>query len=135
MITPEKFISHACDTLGYDLSLIRSSNRKPRFVKIRIVLSYILRSKFKLSYPEIGDLLHKDHTTIMSYIKDYEPEQDLELINNISNVDVQPLNIFSTIASRINDELCDVHMSETKKDRIGNLLWSIINEEKKLNAQ
>lgn len=58
-------ISSICDELKVDLEDIRSSAKNQGLVLSRHALYYILRLRYGLSYSEIGEICHKDHTSIM----------------------------------------------------------------------
>ena len=76
---PEKFIEQACKRVGFALDEVRGKKRRTDINEFRYALYYILRNNFNLSYPSIGDILHRDHTGVMSALKLYEP--DMTLIN------------------------------------------------------
>lgn len=54
---------------GATLDEVLSASRHPRIVRARHRLWMILRDTLDLSYPELGALFDRDHTTIMSGVK------------------------------------------------------------------
>ena len=53
------------DHLGVSVPALRAANRTPRIAHARWQVMYVLRQVGEYSYPEIGLLLTKDHTTVM----------------------------------------------------------------------
>ena len=47
---------------------IRSRNRKPRLVEARAQVAHILRDFLKMSYPEIGEIIDRDHTSVINLV-------------------------------------------------------------------
>ena len=61
-----RFIGEYCAVLALDVAEVLSTRRDTRsVVRARQVLTYVLRRRFELSYPELGRLLGRDHTTCM----------------------------------------------------------------------
>lgn len=90
--TPAALVELCCLQVNVLIEEIRGSSRKKRLVQIRTAISYLLRKRFNLSYPDIADLLYKDHSTIINQIKNgaSKPEvqgliQKFEVLLNGSN--------------------------------------------------
>ena len=47
---------------------IRSRNRKPRLVEARAQVAHILRDFLKMSYPAIGEIIDRDHTSVINLV-------------------------------------------------------------------
>ena len=47
---------------------IETPGRQPRKVAMRCVIAYRLRDELKMTYCEIGGVLHRDHATVGYYI-------------------------------------------------------------------
>lgn len=76
--TPEKFLMKACIELDVPLDKLRSPDRRKRLVAARKVISYHLRDKYELSYHDIADMLHRDHTSIIHNIREVEDQLDTD---------------------------------------------------------
>ena len=63
------FIDDFCEELDVDREALESKSRGRVLVEKRMLLSYFLRVKIKLTYEEVGFLLNKKHCTIV-YMKD-----------------------------------------------------------------
>ena len=66
------FIDEFCEELDVERSVIESKTRERPVVEKRMLLSYFLRVKIKLTYEEIGVLLNKKHCTIMYHVNKIE---------------------------------------------------------------
>lgn len=56
---------------------ILSKSRKARFVKARRELCFILRTYLHLSYPQIGEIINRDHTTIIHAVREFSKDNIL----------------------------------------------------------
>jgi len=56
---------------GVEVEDIMSDKIKRRFAWPRQEVMYLLRAKFDLSYPRIGEILGRDHSTVMSGRRHY----------------------------------------------------------------
>ena len=66
----KKLINAIFDYYGTDKESLSGSSRKAYLVEARHIFAYCLREKFHLSFPAIGKILKRDHTTIIySYNK------------------------------------------------------------------
>ena len=66
------FIDEFCEEVGIKRKVIESKSRERVVVEKRMLLSYFLRVKIKLTYEEIGFLLNKKHCTIMYHVNKIE---------------------------------------------------------------
>jgi chromosomal replication initiation ATPase DnaA len=53
------------DEHGLTLEQVRQKNNSQVIMKCRDEISYVLRRSYHYSYPDIGVVLNKDHSTIM----------------------------------------------------------------------
>ena len=51
---------------------ILSKNRSPQVVNVRAKVIIFLREEKNMSYPEIGDILNRDHTSIIHLYKTHK---------------------------------------------------------------
>lgn len=68
-IKAKDVIIENCKLYGISYSELISENRKEFLVKIRAKIAKVLRDEFGMSYPDIGKLLKRDHTTIINLVK------------------------------------------------------------------
>ena len=66
------FIDDFCEELDIERRVMESKSRKRIVVEKRMLLSYFLRVKIKLTYEEVGVLLNKKHCTIMYHVNKIE---------------------------------------------------------------
>ena len=59
------FIGDMCQKQNITISELRGKSRKADLVLVRHLIAHSLRERFKLSYPEIGKKLNRDHSTII----------------------------------------------------------------------
>lgn len=73
----KQFIEINSFDFGYGMEAIRSSTRTRRISEFRAMLIYFLRKHYQLTYNEIGELLNRDHSSV---VKSYQKTaQRLEL--------------------------------------------------------
>lgn len=60
-----RIILHISEALGVSLADMRASTRKAEIVRARQAAMWALRHHTTLSYPEIGRLFDRDHTTVI----------------------------------------------------------------------
>jgi len=65
----EKIKSEICSRFGLDWSIILTKSRKSDIVDARRLYCGLLRNVFGLTFQEIGDILNKNHATIVHSIK------------------------------------------------------------------
>jgi chromosomal replication initiation ATPase DnaA len=80
-----EIISEEC---GVNVNDVMKKVRKSELVKVRHMYSAILRKYYGFSYPKIGEIMDKDHTTIIhsvdAFRNRYKNEEDYrELTNKI----------------------------------------------------
>ena len=66
-----KEINDILTKYGYTIYEVQSRQRNTRLVNCKVEIARMLRDK-GYSYPVIGKVLNKDHTTIMHYIKKHK---------------------------------------------------------------
>lgn len=66
------FIDEFCEEVDVERSVIESKTRERVVVEKRMLLSYFLRVKIKLTYEEIGVLLNKKHCSIIYHVNKIE---------------------------------------------------------------
>ena len=66
------FIDEFCEELEIDRRVLESKSRERVIVEKRMLLSYFLRVKIKLTFEEIGVLLNKKHCSIMYHVNKIE---------------------------------------------------------------
>ncbi|MGE4272680.1 MAG: DnaA/Hda family protein [Desulfitobacterium sp.] len=76
--TPHNIIRHAANITGTNLDDIYGTSRVSQVREARALAIYGMRSLCQLSYPEIGLLLNKAHSSVM---KSYQQVQDLNKKN------------------------------------------------------
>lgn len=69
------------DFYGIEIRLIFSKSRRQDIVEARHILAYCLREKYRLSFPILGRILNRDHTSIM-----HACENSITLIANNKEV-------------------------------------------------
>lgn len=76
-ISRDEIIGVVCDHFGVSVAKIRSKTRDcMSTARARLICAKILRDRLMISYPSIGRLLHRDHTTIMHSCRVVEREID-----------------------------------------------------------
>jgi hypothetical protein len=63
---------------GYSMDEILSKTRDKDIVNARRAMAYLLREYSKYSYPKIGRVLERDHSSVMNLLKGYDPRDFLE---------------------------------------------------------
>ena len=66
------FIDDFCEELDVDREALESKSRERVLVEKRMLLSYFLRVKIKLTYEEVGVLLNKKHCSIIYHVNKIE---------------------------------------------------------------
>lgn len=72
--TPHNIVRHVATMTGTNLADIYGASRVPKVREARALAIYGIRGLCQLSYPEIGSLLNKSHSSV---IKSYQQLQDL----------------------------------------------------------
>ena len=73
-VTPEMIIKKVSEKYGVDIKDIYSAKRASNISQPRHICIYIIKKVLDLSYPGIGKLLSRDHTTIISSYKIIDKE-------------------------------------------------------------
>ena len=73
-VTPEKIVAKVAAKYGVDPGDIYSKKKANDISRARHISIYLLRKISDLSYPNIGRLLNRDHSTVMSSYKIMEQE-------------------------------------------------------------
>ena len=66
------FIDEFCEELEIERRVLESKSRERVIVEKRMLLSYFLRVKIKLTFEEIGVLLNKKHCSIIYHVNKIE---------------------------------------------------------------
>ena len=70
----DKIIQTVCKTWNVSLGNVCGRSRKQDVVYTRMTIAYFLRQYTKLSMTEIGNLINRDHATIIHYLKACDSE-------------------------------------------------------------
>jgi chromosomal replication initiation ATPase DnaA len=65
----QQLLAAAADHYRVTVNAITSPNRRSVVTHARMVAAWTIRTATGMSYPEIGRLLNKDHTTVMNAVK------------------------------------------------------------------
>ncbi len=87
--TPELVISQVCKFYSVDEPTLRGTQRNRGTVEARQVAVYLMRKLTNLSSPEIGEVLNRDHATILYSVKQVEQKlakNDTEMQNHIRDI-------------------------------------------------
>ena len=60
-----KYVDGVCDMLEIDVVSIISHKRNRPLADLRHVLMFVLRTKFNMTYNEIGSFFHRNHATVI----------------------------------------------------------------------
>ena len=87
----EVLFAVAADRCNVRVAAIMSASRDTSVARARKVIAYVLRRDFRLSYPEIGILLGRDHTTAIHAVRAVEASasllEDVAAVRAASEVD------------------------------------------------
>ena len=87
--TPELVISQVCKFYSVDEATLKGTQRNRGTVEARHVAVYLMRKLTNLSSPEIGEVLNRDHATILYSVKQVEQrlkKNDTEMQNHIRDI-------------------------------------------------
>ncbi len=83
VISPDRIITIVCNHLNVNVDHVKSKTRVKEYVYARHVTFYFLRKFTKLSLKTIGDMLNRDHTTVIHGLENLsdimDTEQDVRL--------------------------------------------------------
>ena len=71
-VSADKIIRAVCSEFGITAEDIRSRSRSVRYTIPRHTASYLIRTKTNMSYPAIGRLFNRDHTSVISSVEKAE---------------------------------------------------------------
>ena len=87
--TPELVISQVCKFYSVDEATLKGTQRNRGTVEARQVAVYLMRKLTNLSSPDIGEVLNKDHATILYSVKQVEQKLakgDTDMQNHIRDI-------------------------------------------------
>lgn len=84
---PEIIINRICRAYGVNVEDLKSKKRNAEIVNIRQICMYVLYKKIHLNLTQIGTLLRRDHSTVISSIKKIEKsiQTNVEIKEYIEN--------------------------------------------------
>lgn len=99
-----------CSIYDVELDDVRSKSKERFLFYVRVVIAFVLRSQYNLTFVEIGKYLNRDHATITYYKKMYG---DLikydhtfrEMVESIVDI---ILNINTDLQAELEDELIGI---------------------------
>ena len=65
----DEFITEYCINTNITLEQLKSKSRKIDTVEKRMIAAYFLRNKVGMTFIQVGNYLHKNHASIIHYIK------------------------------------------------------------------
>ena len=71
-LVAEDILQDVAQKFGHSVELLKSNRRGDKLPKARCEAMHRLRTELKLSYPVIGQLLAKDHSTVIYALKKRE---------------------------------------------------------------
>jgi len=91
-ITAKRIVSLVSKRYGVAQDDIYGRKRQQQICHARNVCVYIIKKELDLSYPEIGKMFNRDHTTILSSCTAIESKLDKNLLGNEINEIIKELN-------------------------------------------
>jgi chromosomal replication initiation ATPase DnaA len=73
-------LASCADWYGVSVKALVSPSRRRGPTAARMVAAWVLRTTLGLSYPEIGRLIGKDHSTVMYAVKKVEGDPELRAV-------------------------------------------------------
>ena len=67
-----KFIDEYCELQNVNRTRLFSKSRNRELVEIRMVLAFFLRNRTELTWQTIGDIMNRNHSSIIHYIAKIE---------------------------------------------------------------
>jgi len=74
--TPRKIIDATCSVYGLKYAQLSGASRNKTLVEARWVAMWMMRTVLKMSYPEIGKVLMRDHTTVIHAMRCFDKRRD-----------------------------------------------------------
>ena len=68
----ELIIDRVCEHFEISKTKLTSSTRKQEIVKAREIVAYILRVEYKMTLQSVGDILNRNHSSIIHIVKGAE---------------------------------------------------------------
>lgn len=83
-ITPEFIVEHCAKAFNVPVDELYSDNRKKEISNARKTTMFIIREILGMSFPKIGSLFGKDHSTAMYAIKSVESQISKDLVTKMN---------------------------------------------------
>lgn len=85
-LTPEGILNNAADFFGVPVAELTGRNRSAKIALPRQIVMYVMREELGASLPQIGQILDRDHTTVIHGIERVmtEMERDPNLVQTIA---------------------------------------------------
>ena len=93
-VTPEKIVTKVAAKYGVSPDEIYSKKKSSSISKARHISIYLMRKISELSYPNIGKIVNRDHSTIMSSFRLIETE-----LKNNSSFEIEINELIKEISS------------------------------------
>ncbi len=90
--TAKRIVSLVAKRYGIPQDDIYGKKRQQQYCHARNVCMYIIKKEVDMSYPAIGKMFNRDHTTVMSSCSTIEANLDKNLLNNEINEIIKELN-------------------------------------------
>lgn len=73
-----EYVFERCRAWGSDVETVVFSRRRDmsEIINARKALCWLLRTEFRLSYPRIGKLVMRDHTTVIHHVRAFQSAFD-----------------------------------------------------------
>lgn len=116
---------------GVDFNETTNKSRKREFVDARLVFAQVCRYHLKMKYRQIGELINKDHATIIHYLNSYDGHYKYDSVFK-ENVDKLVIDDYL-----ITDDLLINHELERLELKVYNLKMRLsdTNEVEKYKAK
>ena len=89
ILTPYDLLNVICKYYGVHPLMVKSNNRARKYVQVRKMFSYFASRKFNSIQQDIAEVLRKERSGVVHYIKcieDYLYINDAETINDVNNI-------------------------------------------------
>lgn len=99
-------IRQICSAYGVSVDDVLSRSRKRELCHVRIIIAYIIRNKYRLSYYETGKFINRDHSTITYYVKIYDDlcKYDFSFRDMVAKINDIVSNIKTEFQKELEDE-------------------------------
>ena len=95
ILTPYDLLNVICKYYGVHPLMVKSNNRTRKYVQVRKMFSYFASRKLNAIQQDIADILRKERSGVVHYIKcieDYLYINDAETINDVNNINELLIN-------------------------------------------